>query len=234
MPGIVPAEFENPLRFNSKPRVIDVFLDIILPELASRLDRSTLVVRQEYIDAVEEGRFTDPEAEYVKRRTDRGALPRFLLPTGGEMLDVTWAFNQATGARPEQWEVDEVILDGQTQNINGVDIPLDPLTGQPVFPINDKLPSLNRQPGIIFVPAGWFPIVGSIILFGGQQIVGVAATEGGSVLVKYGDGACITTQSPTDLVADRHMTASRAMGPNSLPSQNPAKRAPMLPRQHVA
>lgn len=212
MPGIVASEFENPLRLqDGRVRVIDLFLDIILPELVSRQRMPTPIVRDEHLDLILEDAFSDAEARYVTEWARRELLPSLALPTGGELPDVTWAFNQATGARPEQWEVDETPPNQRDIDpVSGASLPVDPLTGQLVFPINPRLPSLNRHPGIIFVPTGWFPIVGTITLFGGQQIVGVAADEGGTVLVKYGDGACIRTQAPMDLASDRHITAARA------------------------
>ena len=224
MPGVPTSEFSNPLRMpRSKGiRVIDVLRDIVLPELASSILAANGLVRQEYLDGVAplgERFFTDREADFVRNQTARGLLPRTPFPYGGELFDVTWAFLQATGARPEQREIDTALAKGGGavfDDATGTFRPprddemsthvIDPLTGQPVFPINARLPSLNRQPGIILVPAGLFPICGTIILFGGQQLVGVSAHgEGGSVLRKYGDGTCIRTQAPTMLSDDRHI-----------------------------
>lgn len=223
MPGELLSSFRNPLRFGQPPgiRVIDVLLDIILPEwgsIANRVDRPP-IFSEEQFNAVRAGQFTDPEAEFVRNQTTRDLLPRTPFPYGGELFDVTWAFLQATGARPEQREIEAALAKGGGavfDNATGTFRPpradeesthvIDPLTGQPVFPINALLPSLNRQPGIILVPAGLFPICGTIILFGGQQLVGVSAHgEGGSVLRKYGDGTCIRTQAPTMLSDDRHI-----------------------------
>ena len=224
MPGVVPAKFLNPLRalgFGPPApgvRIIDVYLDIIAPEMAAGGISPPGIFPGH--PRVEEA-WVDPEADYVRRRADNRVnnqpvplVPSTPQPGGGHLLDVTWAFNQATGARPEQWEVDDILGDGlrpPPRMEGGASYPVDPLTDEVVFPINTNLPSLNRLPGIIFVPAGWFPILGTIRLFGGQQIIGVAATSEGSVLVKYGDGACIRVQSPTNYADDRHLTVERAL-----------------------
>ena len=222
MPGQMLAEFNNELRYSPRPgiRVIDVLLDVILPELAGQGVPSALL-DAELVERVVAGSYFDDEAEFVLSQTRDNRLPVTPFPTGGELRDVTWAFNQATGARPERWEVNEALAAGQggvfdpelgrfrrPRDGEIATVVLDPLTGEPVYPINEALPSLQRLPGIIFVPAGLFPICGTITLFGGQQLVGVSAS--GSVLLKYGDGPCVRTQHPANLVDDRHMTAERA------------------------
>lgn len=213
MPGTIPAEFMNPLRAFGQGmpptgiRIIDVYLDIIAVDMAARRVPPPGISPDHPQVSPD---WADPEAAFIRGRADRNEIPRTPQPTGGELLDVTWAFNQATGARPEQWEIDETPAN-QRGVEGGRSLPLDPLTDQLVFPINARLPSLNRQPGIIFVPVGWFPILGTIHLFGGQQIIGVAATPHGSVLVKYGDGACIYTQNPNNFADDRHMTANQSI-----------------------
>lgn len=226
MPGALFSNFENPLRtrVGQAPslRVIDVFLDIIaLDMIRARLPPPG--VTQSDVAAIPPPFLAPPpDAEAVTARNLSNQ--DFMPPSLNGLTDVTWAFLQATGARPEPWEVEEAIAAGQGgifdpalgtwRPIEGEEQAtaiLDPITAQPVFPINPNLPSLNRRPGIIFVPVGLFPICGTIILFNGQQIVGVADTPEGSVLVKYGDGACIRTQNATNLADDRHMTWSRAL-----------------------
>ena len=218
MPGTGLADFFNPLRLYGEAglRAVDIFFDVILPELASSLDEPNALVSREQMDAVRQRGdrfFTDPEAEFIRRqlREVPGSQPTHPFPGGGELPDVTWAFNQATGARPgatelaNESEPDWRRQDGATTYI------LDPLSGRPIFPINANLPSLNRQPGIIFVPIGLFPILGTIRLYGGQQIVGVSAGPDGSRLVKYGDGACIQTHTPANVLDEPHLTTDDAM-----------------------
>ncbi len=98
--------------------------------------------------------------------------------------DVTWAFNQASGAR---WEASHT-LDRMTPPPVAED-PEDQL-----YAINPDLPSLNRHGGTIYVPPGRYYIFGTIRLFAGQVLVGAspgADGEGGTELVKIGDGPCI-------------------------------------------
>ena len=103
MPGIVPAAFVNRLRalgFSPPDRgihVIDVYIDIIAPEMAARGDLPPGILPGYPAVPAE---LVDPEAEYIRSLDRDIETPRTPQPGGGHLLDVTWAFNQATGARP--------------------------------------------------------------------------------------------------------------------------------------
>ena len=217
MPGVTLAEFLNPLRPEavSGVPVVDVFRDIILPELASSLDEPGGLVDRTELDAVRQRGdrfFLDTEAEFIRRqlRDVPDSQPTHPFPGGGSLPDVTWAFNQATGARPEQDELDNESAPNWRRQDGATTYIVDPLTGRPIFPINANLPSLNRQPGIILVPIGLFPILGTIRLYGGQQLVGISAGADGSCLVKYGDGACIQTRVAADVLDEPWLSTEAA------------------------
>jgi hypothetical protein len=230
MPGMQISSYRNPLRAligaSSGIPVIDILMDVIAPEMIADGRLPPIVSQSDYdlvVDQVQGLMEPDREAFFIRLAVGRGEQPTHPFPGGGSLPDVTWAFNQATGGRPEEEELDNesdpagrVVLnaDGTTRPAGpgeGASFVLDPLSGRPIFPINANLPSLNRQPGIIFVPIGLFPILGTIRLYGGQQIVGVSAGPDGSRLVKYGDGACIQTHTPANVLDEPHLATDDAM-----------------------
>lgn len=207
MANTFPNEFANALRDDAGLRIVDVLRDIILPEFASAdvANRDDPLLRLEPMrTGVPLNALLDIEAERIRGLANDGETPTLPQPAGGDLPDVTWAFNQATGARPSRWEVasrsDVFVADGtplaQVQDPDGRRqlYTLDPLTGERIYSRHEELPSLNRLPGIIVVPVGLFPILGTIRLFNGQMLMGVAPIETGSALIKIGDGPCISVQ----------------------------------------
>lgn len=117
MPGTGLADFFNPLRLYGEAglRAVDIFFDVILPELASSLDEPNALVSREQMDAVRQRGdrfFTDPEAFFIRPAVGRREQPTHPFPGGGSLPDITWAFNQATGARPLD---DSAVLPGRNR-----------------------------------------------------------------------------------------------------------------------
>ena len=193
MANTFPNGFSNVLRGGDSLRVIDVLRDIILPEFASQglgVMNNPILQREPLRTSVPPNDFVDIEANRVRFVVGQGESPIINQPGGGSLPDVTWAFNQASGARPARWEVatrDDVFT-GDDDPLSGVANPdlvrqvwtTDPVTGARVYSRNEALPSLNRLPGIIIVPVGLFPILGTIRLFNGQVLMGVSKNSSGS------------------------------------------------------
>lgn len=226
-----PAQFGNVLRGSTVLRVIDVLRDVIFPEFASidANQNDPLIAHEPLRSAAVGLPLDDIEATWIREQKNDERTPTLPQPGGGDLPDVTWAFNQATGARPARWEVvatgkalaeDGTPLD-QVQNPNAVQQVwmLDPLTGGRIYSRNLRLPSLNRLPGIIVVPVGLFPILGTIRLFTGQILMGVAPTPNGSALIKIGDGPCISVQAAAARSLDPLWTEKKLLHAHSTDSQ---------------
>lgn len=118
MPGVKLSNFVNPLRFQlpNQPgiRVVDLLIDIILPELASSRPRAGTQppLTDTEILSVPPDVFADDEARFIRSRVREGLQQTWPFPDGGALPDVTWAFNQATGARALD---DSAVLPGRNR-----------------------------------------------------------------------------------------------------------------------